>query len=67
MKPFPHFHWFAIEGKRPNISENFIREEIKDFSYLDKITNDPKKPRTIINVEQPHQDIINNLKGCDNE
>jgi hypothetical protein len=66
MKPFPHFHWFAIEGKRPNISENFIREEIKDFSYLDKITNDPKKPRTIINVEQPHQDIINNLNYVNN-
>jgi hypothetical protein len=29
MQVFPHFHWIAIEGKRPNIPENFIREEIK--------------------------------------
>jgi hypothetical protein len=27
MQPFPHFHWIAIDGKRPNIPENFIREE----------------------------------------
>ena len=27
MQPFPHFYWFAIEGKRPNIPENFIRNE----------------------------------------
>ncbi len=25
MQPFPHFYWFAIDGKRPNIPENFIR------------------------------------------
>jgi len=29
MQVFPHFHWIAIEGKRPNIPENFIREEHK--------------------------------------
>lgn len=29
MQPFPHFHWFVIDGKRPNIPENFIREEHK--------------------------------------
>ena len=27
MQPFPHFYWFALEGKRPNIPENFIRNE----------------------------------------
>ena len=27
MQPLPHFYWFAIEGKRPNIPENFIRNE----------------------------------------
>jgi len=27
MQPFPHFYWFAIEGKRPDIPENFIRNE----------------------------------------
>jgi hypothetical protein len=30
MQPFPHFHWIAIENKRPNIPENFIREEYKN-------------------------------------
>lgn len=29
MQVFSHFHWIAIEGKRPNIPENFIREEYK--------------------------------------
>lgn len=29
MQVFPHFHWVAIEGRRPNIPENFIREEYK--------------------------------------
>ena len=27
MQPFPHFYWFALEGKRPNIPENFIRND----------------------------------------
>ena len=26
MKIFPHFHWISIDGKRPNIPENFIRD-----------------------------------------
>jgi hypothetical protein len=26
MQAFPHFHWISIEGKRPNIPENFIRD-----------------------------------------
>lgn len=30
MQPFPHFHWIAIESKRPNIPENFIREEFRN-------------------------------------
>jgi hypothetical protein len=29
MQPFPHFHWIALDGKRPNIPENFIRDEFK--------------------------------------
>jgi len=29
MQSFPHFHWISIDGKRPMIPENFIREEIK--------------------------------------
>ena len=43
MKPFPHFHWFAIEGKRPNISENFIREEIKEQNVDSSIKSKEKK------------------------
>ena len=27
MKIFPHFHWLSINGIKPNIPENFIREE----------------------------------------
>ena len=35
MQSFPHFHWVSIEGKRPIIPENFIRDEIKpSFSHL---------------------------------
>jgi hypothetical protein len=30
MDIFPHFHWIAIEGIRPNIAENFIREKRKE-------------------------------------
>ena len=48
MQPFPHFYWFAIEGKRPNIPENFIRNEnqnqennkIEEKSFVD---NKPKE------------------------
>ena len=27
MKPIPHFYWFCLNGKRPEIPENFIRKE----------------------------------------
>ena len=30
MQPFPHFYWFAIEGIRPNIPENFIRNDTQN-------------------------------------
>jgi hypothetical protein len=29
MQPFPHFHWIALDGRRPNIPENFIRDEFR--------------------------------------
>jgi len=29
MQAFPHFHWISLEGKRPLIPENFIRDENK--------------------------------------
>lgn len=39
MQFFPHFHWISIEGKRPLIPENFIRDEIKfNQSHASKIT-----------------------------
>lgn len=57
MEIFPHFHWIAIEGVRPNIAENFIRE--KRNKEADKL---------ISNIE-----IINNINtlktdslDCDN-
>lgn len=28
MEIIPHFHWLVIEGKRPNIPENFIKENL---------------------------------------
>lgn len=27
MDSFPHFHWLAIQGIKPNIAENFIKED----------------------------------------
>ena len=30
MQFFPHFHWICLEGKRPLIPENFIRDETKN-------------------------------------
>ena len=56
MKPFPHFHWFAIEGKKPNISENFIREEIKDINaYHLSIKNTKNKILQSIEQQQIQQ------------
>lgn len=57
MKPFPHFHWFTIEGKRPNISENFIREEIKD-NYLSI-----KTKRNPLTTSSDNQKIQNHNTG----
>lgn len=68
MKPFPHFHWFAIEGKRPNISENFIREEIKDLNVANNINKEKKsidesKPKENIPQNQNNTNVnkINNI------
>lgn len=30
MDTFPHFHWIALDGVIPNISENFIRELLEE-------------------------------------
>jgi transcription initiation factor TFIID subunit 6 len=50
MQPFPHFYWFAIEGKRPNIPENFIRNENQniEINKIEKehLTNNESKEIT---------------------
>lgn len=33
MQPLLHYHWMVIEGKRPNIPENFIKE---NYNHEDK-------------------------------
>ena len=60
MKPFPHFHWFAIEGKRPNISENFIREEIKEQNVDSSIKSKEKKS---IDEIKPKENIVQNTNA----
>ena len=81
MKPFPHFHWFTIEGKKPNISENFIREEIKDINaYNLSIKNTKNKILQSIEQQQIQQqekilneqimqsyNIANNINNNENE
>jgi len=39
MQSFPHFHWVSIEGKRPMIPENFIRDEIKTVTSNSRSNN----------------------------
>lgn len=35
MSIFPHFHWLVLEGKRPNITENFIKEPSSERFRID--------------------------------
>ena len=57
MQPLPHFYWFAIEGKRPNIPENFIRNENqnKDSTKI-KIEN----PYHNDNIQKENENNMNN-------
>jgi len=48
MQVFPHFHWIAIEGKRPNIPENFIREEIINKLPIEQVNSKD----TNVNINQ---------------
>ena len=57
MQPFPHFHWISIENKRPNIPENFIREEFKNPVTSNLNNND------LINNDI----IMNDLENKDNK
>lgn len=54
MQVFPHFHWIAIEGKRPNIPENFIREEIINKLPIEQVNSKD----TYVNINQ--QEILAN-------
>ena len=56
MQVFPHFHWIAIEGKRPVIPENFIREEYKNINSATN-ENGEEKPKTDMKVD------LNEIKG----
>ena len=53
MQVFPHFHWIAIEGKRPNIPENFIREEHKLSANIKEQRKENNLIPFEINVNQP--------------
>ena len=54
MQPFPHFYWFAIEGKRPNIPENFIRNENQSQE------NNKMEEEPLVNNQQKDDNNANN-------
>jgi len=62
MEVFPHFHWIAIEGKRPLIPENFIRDEYKNMNLLSSEEGDIKNEAKLkeINIEKVD---LNEIKG----
>lgn len=39
MEVFPHFHWLVLDGKRPNIPENFIKETTVTVKHPKEIQN----------------------------
>lgn len=74
MQPFPHFHWVAIDGKRPNIPENFIREEyivnkphsivtnVSQIENLDvSIISQQQHPQSSNTNKKTHQSVIHNI------
>ena len=64
MQPFPHFYWFAIEGKRPNIPENFIRNENQniEINKIEKEQLSNNQSKDITNNEE----AINKIKEENN-
>ena len=67
MQPFPHFYWFAIEGKRPNIPENFIRNDNQNQD-IQKIRQQQKSQSNFLLELDPSPDnmskegnILNNF------
>jgi hypothetical protein len=63
MQVIPHFHWIAIDGKRPNIPENFIREEYKTATNNPPhlTTSDPANDVKITEMKN-NNTIINNIE-----
>ena len=62
MQPFPHFYWFAIEGKRPNIPENFIRNENQA-----KDPNKIEEEKTNTNINNKKEEEINKINEQNKE
>ena len=60
MQPFPHFYWFSIEGKRPNIPENFIRNDNQNQD-IQKIRQEQKSQSNYLLELDPSPD--NMAKG----
>lgn len=58
MDIFPHFHWIAIEGKRPNIAENFIREKRKQEEKSNN-TNQNNSDNNTNNINNNTNNIVN--------
>ena len=59
MQVIPHFHWIAIDGKRPNIPENFIREEYKTVPNQ----SNPVDPGNDVKLQDiKNNNIINNIE-----
>ena len=55
MQPFPHFYWFSIEGKRPNIPENFIRNDNQNQD-IQKIRQEQKSQSNFLLELDPSPD-----------
>jgi transcription initiation factor TFIID subunit 6 len=70
MQPFPHFFWFAIEGKRPNIPENFIRNDNQNQD-IQKIRQQQKSQSNYLLELDPSPDNmakdINNNSNVNND
>ena len=70
MQPFPHFYWFAIEGKRPNIPENFIRNEnqnqennkIEEKSFVDNKPKEENNNEELNKMNEENKDENTNTK-----
>ena len=69
MQSFPHFFWFAIEGKRPNIPENFIRND-NQTQDIQKIKQQQKTQSNFLLELDPSPDNMakepNNMGNINN-